>query len=293
MFTKSKAHHYLVTYRTKQLPGVEDRQKLLEGFSQEALTQAKVIMIGAGGLGGEIGEALVRKGVGTLTIFDFDVVELSNLNRQLFGKNDPGRPKAHCLARNLSKLGFLGSRIEGYSLSFQDALQYGVAMADNVSVVVCGVDNNPCRIAVSTYYQKQKIPVVFTSVSVDASHGYVFVQEPGKACFVCQFPKALNDETYPCGTPAVKDILKVVSGIVSYAVDSLLMERLRTWSYKHCYLDGTIPGKDWLVPRSQDCPLCGTPQDHLPDTIRHPASQTRIPAGQTCLGPGKTDGGRL
>jgi len=250
----------------------------LKGFNQQALTTARVILIGAGGLGGEIGEALVRKGVGTLTILDFDVVELSNLNRQLFGKNDLGKPKSHCLSRNLSKLGFLGSRIEGYSLSFQDALQYGVDMV--ADVVVCGVDNNPCRIAVSSYYQEQKIPVVFTAVSETADHGYCFLQLPGQACLACQFPKALNDETYPCGTPAVKDILKVVSGIVSYAVDSLLMERLRTWNYKHCYLDGTIPGKDWLVPRSQDCPLCGTPQDQSPDTIRHPASQTPIPAGQ-------------
>jgi len=247
-------------YRTKQLLGVEDRQVRLKGFNQQALAAAKVIMIGAGGLGGEIGEALVRKGVGTLSLFDFDVVDLSNLNRQLFGKNDLGKPKSHCLARTLSKFGFLGSVIEGYSLSFQDALTSGVDMTGNVNVVVCGVDNNPCRIAVSRYYQEQKIPVVFTSVSVDASHGYTFVQEPGKACFACQFPKALNDERYPCGTPAVKDILKVVGGIVSYAVDSLLMDRLRTYNYKHCYLDGSVPGKDWVVPRRSDCPLCGTPQ---------------------------------
>jgi molybdopterin/thiamine biosynthesis adenylyltransferase len=272
MFSKSKAHHHLVTYRTKQLLGVEDRQQKLEGFNQQALANAKVIMIGAGGLGGEIGEALVRKGVGTLTILDFDVVELSNLNRQLFGKNDLGKPKAHRLARNLANEGFLGSTLMGYSLSFQDALSMGVDMTGGVSVVVCGVDNNPCRIAVSSYYQEQKIPVVFTAVSETADHGYCFLQLPGQACFACQFPKALNDETYPCGTPAVKDILKVVSGIVCYAVDTLLMERLRTWNYKHCYLDGTIPGKDWLVPRSQDCPLCVTPQDQ---------PQTQSLSGQT------------
>jgi molybdopterin/thiamine biosynthesis adenylyltransferase len=256
MFTTSR--QALVAYRTKQLLGVDDRQVRLTGFRQEALTQAKVIMIGAGGLGGEIGEALVRKGVGSLSLFDFDLVEASNLNRQLFGKSDLGKPKSHCLARNLSKLGFLGSRIEGYSLSFQDALTYGVDMTTGVSVVVCGVDNNPCRIAVSRYFREQNIPVVFTSVSVDASHGYTFLQLPGQACFACQFPKAVGDETYhPC-SPGVKDILKVVSGIVSYAIDSLLMERLRTWNYKHVYLCG-FPGKDWLVPRRPDCPLCGEP----------------------------------
>jgi molybdopterin/thiamine biosynthesis adenylyltransferase len=247
-------------YRTKQLPGIEDRQVSLKGFSQEDLTKAKVIMIGAGGLGSEIGEALVRKGVGALTICDFDLVEVTNLNRQRFYKNDLGKPKSHCLARTLATEGFCKTTIQGISLSFQDALAMGVDMS--ADIVICGVDNNPCRIAVSSYYREQSIPVIFTSVSVDASHGYTFLQEPGKACFACQFPKAVGDETYhPC-SPGVKDILKVMGGIVSYAVDSLLMpSRLRTWNYKHVYLCG-FPGKDWLVPRRPNCPLCSTPQDH-------------------------------
>jgi adenylyltransferase/sulfurtransferase len=262
MFTKSKAHQFLVEYRTKRLLGVEDRQQQLKGFSQAALATAKVILIGAGGLGGEIGEALVRKGVGTLTLLDFDLVEITNLNRQHFHKKDLGKPKAHRLAHNLSKEGFCGTHIQGIALSFQDALALGVDMTSNVSVVVCGVDNNPCRIAVSSYFREQQLPVIFTAVSEDASHGYTFVQEKGAACFACQFPKAVEDETYyPC-SPGVKDILKVVGGIVSYAVDTLLMEdRLRTWNYKTVYLDGTIPGKDWMVPRRQDCKICGEATD--------------------------------
>jgi molybdopterin/thiamine biosynthesis adenylyltransferase len=269
-------------YRTKQLLGVEDRQQKLAGFNQEALSKARVLMIGAGGLGGEIGEALVRKGVGSLTLCDFDLVEVSNLNRQLFNEKDLGKPKAHALAKNLAHMGFCGTRIEGIALSFQDALAMGVDMS--ADIIVCGVDNNPARIAVSRYFREQAIPVIFTSVSVDASHGYVFVQEPGKACFVCQFPKAINDDTYPCGTPAVKDILKVMGGIVSYAVDSLLMDRLRTWNYKHVYLDG-FPGKDWQVSRHPDCKLCGTPHDQPPDTMRLSTS-----AGTSLHSPSQIEG---
>jgi molybdopterin/thiamine biosynthesis adenylyltransferase len=279
----TKYRQALVVYRTKQLLGVEDRQVKLSGFNQQALANAKVIMIGAGGLGGEIGEALVRKGIGELTILDYDYVELTNLNRQKFYKSDLNKSKAHCLAANLAQEGFCGTHIQGIALSFQDALTSGVAMTGNVSVVVCGVDNNPCRIAVSRYYREQNIPVIFTAVSETADHGYIFLQEPGKACFACQFPKAVNDERYPCGTPAVKDILKVVGGIVSYAVDSLLMDRLRSWNYKHVYLDGTIPGKDWMVPRRPHCPLCASAQDQ---------SQPPIPAGQTCLPTGQIEVGR-
>lgn len=249
-------------YRTKHVkpksqddPTVDDRQQGVPGFNPAALSSAKVILIGAGGLGGEIGEAQVRKGVGTLVIFDHDMVELTNLNRQRFYEEDLYKPKAHRLAFNLAKEGFMGSTLIGYSLSFQDALALGVDLSG--SVIVCGVDNNPCRVAVSRYYRELHIPVIYTAVSEDASHGYVFVQEPGKACFGCQFPKALNDETYPCAAPAVKDILKVVAGIVSYAVDTILMERLRLWNFKSCYLDGSIPGNDWLVPKRPDCQLCG------------------------------------
>ena len=105
------------------------------------------------------------------------------------------------------------------------------------------------------------MPVIFTAVDEAASHGYVFVQEPGKACFACMFPKSFDDKTYPCpGTPAVKDILKVVAGVTTYAVDTLLMKRLRCWNYKQVYLDGSIPGFDWQVVRREDCKLCQSNQ---------------------------------
>jgi molybdopterin/thiamine biosynthesis adenylyltransferase len=101
---------------------VTARQESVPGFIQQALMMAKVILIGAGGLGGEIGEALVRKGVGILTLLDHDAVELTNLNRQRFFKADLGKNKAHRLARNLAQEAVCGTVIQGYSLSLQDAI---------------------------------------------------------------------------------------------------------------------------------------------------------------------------
>jgi sulfur carrier protein ThiS adenylyltransferase len=254
-----------VTYRAKHLrardtddPSVTDRHKGVPGHNQEALSTAKVILIGAGGLGGETGEALVRKGVGTIVIFDHDFVELSNLNRQKFNHRDLFKNKALRLAKNLAKEGFCGSVIQGYGLSLQDAIAWGVDLSCQVAIV--GVDNNPSRVAASRFFRQAGTPVIYTAVAADASHGYVFVEEAGEghACWACMFPKAVNDESWPCpGTPAVMDILKVMGGIVAYAVDSLLMPRLRTWNYKSVYLDGSIPGNDWQVQRREDCALCG------------------------------------
>jgi len=186
-----------------------------------------------------------------------DIVEPSNLSRQRFYKSDLYKNKAIRLARNLAKEGFSGTHLLGYGLSFQDAVASDVDLLGRVAIVA--VDNNPTRVAASRFYRKHHIPVIFTAVSAQADHGYVFIQEPGegKPCFGCLFPKSVNDDTYPCpGTPAVLDILKTVAGIVTYSVDSLLMKRLRTWNFKSCYLDGTIPGSDSMIEKREGCKLC-------------------------------------
>jgi hypothetical protein len=114
------------------------------------------------------------------------------------------------------------------------------------SVAIVGVDNNPGRIAASRFYWKQGVPVIFTAVSREADHGYVFIQKPGEACFGCLSPQAVNDETYPCSDrPAVKDILKVVAGIVVYAVDTLLMRRLDAGTTNPSILMGQSPA--WIA----------------------------------------------
>jgi len=128
---------------------VTDRQERISGFSQSALNAATGVLVGAGGICSEIGEGLVRKGVGRLRIFDHDVVELSNLNRQHFFKGDVGKSKSIRLARNLAHLGACGTMVEGYACSFQDALALGLAVSG--SFVVCGVDNAATRVDVSRF----------------------------------------------------------------------------------------------------------------------------------------------
>ena len=68
----------------------------------------------------------MRKGVGTLTVLDFDLVEITNLNRQHFYKKDLGKPKAHRLAHNLAKEGFCGTHIQGYCVKPPGCLRWGL-----------------------------------------------------------------------------------------------------------------------------------------------------------------------
>jgi len=180
------------------------------------LEQAKIILIGAGGIGSEIAEGLFRKGIGELRIYDHDTIEMSN---------------------------------------FQDA----VALEHNLNadIVVCGVDNNAARVAVSKYYRKLEVPVLFIAVDYMAENGYVFVQEPGGPCFGCAFPNCFEKKKAPCLTPAVKDILKVVAGIDLYSIDSLLMNRKRNWNYRNVHLAGFSPSCELIIEQKKTALFVG------------------------------------
>jgi len=123
-------------------------------------------------------------------------------------------------------------------------------------VAICGVDNNPARTAASKYFRSLKIPVIFTAVSADADHGYVFVQEATAACFGCLFPDAVDSRRYGCpATPAIADILQAVGALTVYAVDTCLMGRPRKWNYRRIYLSDGTWDTGAVIEMRRDCPL--------------------------------------
>ena len=129
-------------------------------------------------------------------------------------------------------------------------------------VAVCGVANNPARVFASRYFRAAGIPVVFTAVSTNADHGYVFVQGREGPCVVCMFPDMINDDRYPRpGTPAIADILQALGALVVYAVDTLLMKRPRSWNYRRLSLDGALDGAS-LVPSRGGCRMFAPDFDH-------------------------------
>jgi molybdopterin/thiamine biosynthesis adenylyltransferase len=144
-------------------------------------------------------------------------------------------------------------------LRLEEAIACNVNM--QCDVAICGVDNNPARMAASRYFRAKKIPVIFAAVSRDADHGYVFVQEAMGPCIACVFPDMLNDDRYPCpGTPAISDILQAIGAFAVYAVDTLLMKRPRTWNYRrttlsHAALDGSsvIVQADTCISCKREC----------------------------------------
>ncbi len=232
--------------------GVADRQEKVPGFDQEELSQLEVLLIGAGGLGTEIGEGLVRKGVGTLKLCDHDKVELSNLNRQKFYEKDLYKNKAVALATNLKDEGALGTRIVAYDEKFQELEE----KEKDSDLLVAAVDNNLARRDVAAYCLKEDKPAVFTGVSREADHGYVFIQKPGQACWGCALPDSAEEASGTCpGSPAVKDVLKLMGALALYSIDSMTMDRPRTWNYRDLYLSDPEFSEFGQVEINEDCPI--------------------------------------
>lgn len=167
--TSSLAHRFV----GQAVSGATDRQQRLAGFDQAVYSKSSVVCIGAGGLISHIAPTLARKGIGSLSILDDDVVEPSNLNRQRFYAKDIGHNKALALAENLVPECVTATVLTAYPLLLEEAIDVGIDLSCDVAV--CGVDNNPARIAASRHFRQLKTPVIFTAVSADADHGYVFV----------------------------------------------------------------------------------------------------------------------
>jgi len=224
------------------------------GFDQTVYSESRVVCIGAGGLISQIAPTLVRKGIGALTILDDDVVEPSNLNRQRFYARDVGHNKAHSLTENLVAECVTASILTAYPLLLEEAIDSGIDLCCDVAI--CGVDNNPARIAASRHFRSLRIPVIFTAVSADADHGYVFVQEANGPCFGCLFPDAVDSRTFACpATPAVADILQAVGALAVYATDTCLMGRTRKWNYRRIYLSDGHWDTGVVINSRGDCKL--------------------------------------
>jgi molybdopterin/thiamine biosynthesis adenylyltransferase len=251
-----------IRLRGKAISGAEDRQKKIPGFVQETFSKSRVLCVGAGGIISMIAPTLARKGIGRITLLDNDVVEASNLNRQRFYIKDIGQNKALALAANLLPECIVETEIQSIPLRLEEAIAREVDLFCDVAI--CGVDNNPARVAASRYFRAQGVPVIFTAVSGDGDHGYLFVQEKEGSCIACLFPDMADDDRYPCpGTPGIADILQAVGALAVYAVDTMLMKRPRSWNYRRISLsDGALDGAS-VIPARQGCRMFA-PDPHEP-----------------------------
>lgn len=237
----------------KYAPSIYHRQGLIPGMDQGVIKAASILVIGMGGLGCAYGPAFVRKGFGRIVLLDYDDVDFTNLPRTIFQRKDVGKNKAMQAIRHLAKQATGRTVLEAYGIGFEDSL--ALELEFRADVVVIGVDDSDTRAQAASYFGRRHIPCVFTAVDRQASYGYVFKQEPGRACFGCKFPDCLEARKVACA-PACIDVLQCVSSFVLWAVDSILMDRPCAWNYREIHMAGFVESFEQVVVPKDTCPLC-------------------------------------
>ncbi len=172
-----------------------DRQFRLEGWSQNLVKDSRVLMVGVGGLGCEIAKNLAMLGVGHIDLVDLDIIEHSNLNRQiLFADAKLGAPKAVVAAKKLTEIN-PNIIIKGYHTSLErlDPTLYQAA-----DVVIGGLDSMNVRLNLNAQCMRFRKPLVDGGVS--GYHGHVYTVFPYKnACYECDpLPVGESDEMAAC-----------------------------------------------------------------------------------------------
>ena len=237
--------------------GVLSRAARLPGYDLPRLNNLEVLVVGCGGLGGEVAQGFARSGVGHLICCDHDVVTLSNLNRQRFFSADLYQNKALRLAHNLVSEASAPMHVTGIAADFRTAS--GMKYFRDVELVVCAVDNDQSRVEVARWCLTQHVPAIFCAVNDTSDYGYAFVQtgRPNEPCFGCLFPDAILSPQQAQCIGATIDILKIIAGLVLYAaVASVMPNRSQHWCYKEVSLAGTGPDGVRTIPKRPDCPLC-------------------------------------
>ena len=219
---------------------------------QERLKSASVLVAGAGGLGTVISLYLAAAGIGHLRIIDCDVVEPSNLNRQiLHWSGDIGRPKTASVADKLAALNPL-IRIEAIIARITEESIEG--MARGCDLIVDAMDNVPTRHLLNRAAVAQKIP--FVHGAVRGFFGQATTVIPGKGpCLRCFFPESSPREVFPIvgaacgviGSIEVAETIKLLTG-----KGEPLAGKLFIW-------DGLSGAAETIaIERNPSCPVCGT-----------------------------------
>ncbi|OZI20802.1 molybdopterin biosynthesis protein MoeB [Bordetella genomosp. 9] len=228
--------------------GIEGQEKILAG---------RALIIGAGGLGSPAAMYLASAGVGHITLVDDDVVELSNLQRQLLHATESlGQAKVESGRRALLSLNpeivvdTIAQRLQG------DALLAAVARAD---VVLDCSDNFTTRHAINRACVHHRKPLVSgAAIRFDGQVSVFDLRGETSPCYHCLFPEADDVEEANCATMGVLAPLVGIIGSVQAAEALKLLAGIgETLAGRMLCLDGlAMQWRSLNVPRDEECAIC-------------------------------------
>jgi adenylyltransferase/sulfurtransferase len=224
---------------------------------QTKLKNAKVAMIGAGGLGAPLGLYLAAAGVGRIGLVDFDVVDVSNLQRQVIhGTSDIGRKKLDSAADRMKEIN-PNIRIDKFDtgLSSENAFE----ILRDYDIVVDGTDNFPTRYLVNDACVLLKKPNVYGSIFRFEGQATVFAYEDGP-CYRCLYPEPPPPGLVPsCAEGGVLGILPGIIGVIQATETVKLILGIGEPLKGRLLLYDALGMKfrELKLRRDKDCPVCG------------------------------------
>jgi molybdopterin/thiamine biosynthesis adenylyltransferase len=241
-------------------PDLYARHEGIPGHNQSALEAARIFLVGAGGLNSWVALALARSGARSITVADNDLVDRTNLPRQLYFANDLGGRKGVRLARNVAGHAVGGAHLTGIPLRFEQAVTEFPLPAD---ILVVGVDNNACRLRCVQEARRRRIPAVFTMLSRDGMRCQCFLQGPAASdpCLWCALPNLDPENVSPCAASIITSCLLAASFTVTFVYRALMgwPEGVKTFNWREADLLDIAPSRTGNISRRQDCPVCRRP----------------------------------
>jgi molybdopterin/thiamine biosynthesis adenylyltransferase/rhodanese-related sulfurtransferase len=224
---------------------------------QLKLKQAKVLCIGTGGLGSPLALYLAAAGIGTLGIVDFDVVDMTNLQRQVIhGTGDVGRKKLDSAADRITTINpYVDVRKFETRLTSANALE----MFRDFDIVVDGTDNFPTRYLVNDACVLTGKPNVYGSIFRFEGQASVFATENGP-CYRCLYPEPPPPGLVPsCAEGGVLGILPGLVGIIQATETiKLILGSGEPLIGRLLLVDAlAMRFRELKLRKNPDCPVCG------------------------------------
>ena len=226
------------------------------GVGQEKLLDSKVLIVGAGGLGSPIALYLAAAGVGTIGIIDADVVDLSNLQRQIIHEtSDVGRPKVESAEDSIKRL---NSDVNVIPFSTRLSAENASEIIEDYDFIIEGTDNFPSKFLVNDACVFAEKP--FSQGGILRFQGQTLTYLPGTACYRCVYETAPPAGSVPtCSEAGVFGAVPGVIGTIQ-AVEAikLLLGLGESLSGRLLVYDGLMAEfLEVKIQKSPDCPLCG------------------------------------
>ena len=232
--------------------GYEGQQKMLD---------ARVLIVGAGGLGSPAAIYLASAGIGHITIADNDNVDLSNLQRQILHRlKDIDRPKVESAQETLAEL---NPDIEVTPLQARVGDEQLSGLVEGADLVVDASDNFATRFAINEACVANRTPLVSgAAIRLEGQLTVFLPQRPDSPCYRCLYKEAEEPDQTCTDNGVLSPIVGIIGSLQALEAIKVILDLGDTLCGRLLIFDGLFhEWRDLKLSRDPACPVCGQPQE--------------------------------